>query len=88
MKLKSRAKQLIYSFCNSLTHFCVYVFLSSDRLKEKLYNVLEAAGGGFWRDMEQATDDNQGRCDARLCGKSHVEWSLFVSYANLHQIEI
>lgn len=47
MKLKSRAKQLIYSFCNSLTHFCVYVFLSFDRLKEKLYNVLEAAGGGF-----------------------------------------
>lgn len=60
----------------------------STRLKENLYNVLKAAGGGFRRDMEQATDDNQGCCDARLCGESHVEWSVLVSYANLLYIEI
>lgn len=64
------------------------MFLSSIRLKEKLYDVLKATGGGFRRDMEQVTDDNQGSCDARLCGESHVERQVLVSFADPHQVEI
>lgn len=48
---------------------------------KRKYNVLEAAGGGFRRDMEQATDDNQGGGDARLRGEGHVERPLLVSCA-------
>lgn len=46
----------------------------------KQYNVLKATGGGFWRDMEQATDNNQGGGDAWLCGEGDVEWSVLVSF--------
>lgn len=49
------------------------------RLIERLHNVLEATGGGFRRDMEQVTNDNQGCCDARLCGESNVERPFLVS---------
>lgn len=45
----------------------------------KQYNVLKATGGGFWWDMEQATDNNQGGGDAWLCGEGDMEWSVLVS---------
>lgn len=84
----TEAKSLANVSVHVVVPWLTSVFLFSVRLKEKLYNVLKAAGGGFWRDMEQATDDNQGCCDARLCGESHVEWSVLVSSADLLHIEI
>lgn len=71
---------------NWIGHDTIWKFLFSFlflRLKERQYNVLKATGGGFWWDMEQATDDNQGSGDARLCGKSDMEWSVLVSSLNV-----
>lgn len=59
----------------------------SFRAEEKLYDVLEAEGGGFWRDMEQIINDNQGCCDARLRGESHVEWPVLVSDASMLKLK-
>lgn len=66
---------------------CNRLFPFLTRPKGKLYDVLKATGGGFWRDMEQAIDDNQGCGDARLRGASHVEWQVLVSYPSVLRVE-
>lgn len=68
---------------STLSNFVLFSFVCFSPLsgQNKNYDVLEAAGGGFRRDMEQATDDNQGGGDARLRGEGHVERPLLVSCA-------